>query len=109
MQVAKAHEVSDFLSCGGFASVKSKSDEWRVRTHRRVDGSIEYRGPGIRWSGGFEVKQDGEESVVRFFGPCENESGTLAEYTRVLLNCGYAVEHETDPDRDGFQLLRVAR
>lgn len=107
--MTKAHEVSEFLSCGGFASAKSKSDSWRVRTHRRVDGSIDYRGPGLRYEGGHEVQQDGESSVVRYFGPCESESDRLASYTRILLNCGYAVEHETDPTRDGFQLLRVSR
>lgn len=107
--MVRAHEVSEFLSCGGFASTKSKTDAWRVRTYRRGDGSIEYRGPGARWSGGFEVKQDEVSSVVRFHGPRERESESLAAYARVLLNCGYRVETEEDREREGFQLLRVER
>lgn len=104
------HQVQDFLHCAGYNSLKVS--EWgatNLMTLRRQARSPRRRGTGLAKVCGFELK-DGDSTVtVRFSGRKEDESSFLTSYARVLLNCGFEVETDEDPERDGWQSLTVSR
>lgn len=104
------HQVQDFLHCAGYNSLKvSERGATDLMTLRRQARSPRLRGTGLAKVCGFKLT-DGKETVtVRFFGRSEDESSFLASYSRVLLNCGFEVETDEDPEREGWQSLIVSR
>lgn len=107
-------DVQDFLACSGYSTRKSavESALSRTKTHFRVGvgtGTEKHTCGLMNGAPGFLLAEDGDDVLVRFEGRAADESGCLASYARVLLNCNLQVETEEDPARDGWQLLRVSK
>jgi hypothetical protein len=102
-------QVMDYLCSGGYrpASAAQQTALSRVKTYRHSSGEIEWRrAPRCDFSG-FDLMENSGCMLVRFMGPLPQEPKALEGYIRVLENCGFAIQPDADPERDGRTAIRV--
>lgn len=105
-----ATEIGEFLRSGGYRSAKAAQETalFRRKVYFRGDGDVDKNRVLFGDFFGFEVHETKTGAFVRFVGPVRDERTALDGYRRVLLNCGFRIEEDADPERGAYRALYVS-